>query len=164
MTTRTKTEAALCAAAIRKDLKQAYPLTKFRVISKNYSMGDHVDVKWTDGPRQDEVQKLLGKYQYGHFDGMNDIYENTNCRDDIPQTKYLFCDREASRERRQAAIDWVNKNIDVEIPLYIDEWGGVSGRLPQDWGKFASELIHQMLSGYYTTMNPEMDFSDGGRR
>jgi hypothetical protein len=33
---------------------------------------------------------MTDKYQYGHFNGMEDIYEYSNNNDAIPQTKYLF--------------------------------------------------------------------------
>ena len=35
------------------------------------------------------AEKIVSKYQYGHFDGMNDIYEYSNSREDIPQAKYI---------------------------------------------------------------------------
>src|SRR5258708_17663674 len=125
---------AQCAQAIRKELKNTYPGVLFHVTSKSYSMGDHVDVGWTDGPIESEVKKRLARYQYGHFNGMEDIYEITNDRSDIPQTKYLFCDRSASRERIQRAIDWVNTHIEVVQPLSMGEYGAIDGRLPESWG------------------------------
>lgn len=60
--------------------------------SQNYSGGDSVNVRITGGS-DDNLEKLKeysNQYEYGHFNGMEDIYEYSNCRDDIPQTKYLF--------------------------------------------------------------------------
>jgi len=96
-----KTQAAQCAAAVRRDLKELFPGVKFSVTSTNFSGGNSVDVDWCDGPTVKEVEPHLAKYEYGHFDGMNDMYEYSNVRSDIPQTKYLRCQREMSPETRQ---------------------------------------------------------------
>jgi hypothetical protein len=42
----------------------------------------------------------VGKYQYGHFDGMQDMYINSNSRDDLPQSKYVKTGRKMSDETR----------------------------------------------------------------
>jgi hypothetical protein len=91
-----KTQAAQAAAQIREILKKEFPTTKFSVKSENYSMGDSIRVYWTDGVAERKVEKLIAHYEYGQFNGMEDIYEYTNRREDIPQTKYLFCNREVS--------------------------------------------------------------------
>jgi len=57
-----------------------------------------VDINWTDGPTDDQVNKITKKYQYGHFDGMIDCYEYSNNREDIPQAKFVMCSRELSDE------------------------------------------------------------------
>ena len=94
----TTSEVALCARAIRAELKKAFPRIKFSVRSKSYSMGCSVNVSYTDGPTQKAVESLLGEYTFGHFDGQQDIYDITNSRDDIPQTKFLFVSRGSSEE------------------------------------------------------------------
>lgn len=86
------------AAAIKAELKAAFPGIKFSVTSDSFSMGDSVHITWTDGPTSEEVKAISGKYQYGHFNGMEDIYENTNSRDDIPQSKYVSESRSISDE------------------------------------------------------------------
>jgi len=56
-----------------------------------------VDVEWTDGPTSEAVQEIIGKYQYGHFDGMDDSYDYSNRRDDLPaQVKYVSAYRNCS--------------------------------------------------------------------
>lgn len=96
-----RTSVAQCAQAIRVDLKENFKGIKFSIKSQDYSGGDSVRVKWCDGPTEEEVEKHLSKYEYGHFNGMEDIYEYTNVINGLPQTKYLFCDREMSPETRQ---------------------------------------------------------------
>lgn len=94
--------AANAASAIRAELKKKFPNIKFSVRSENYSGGNSVRVGWVDGPSQDEVKSLVSKYQQGHFNGMEDIYEYSNSREDIPQVKYVFANRDMSDEARAA--------------------------------------------------------------
>lgn len=93
---------AAAAAAIRAELKEAFPDIKFSVTSESFSMGNSVRVKWTDGPTSEQVESISGKYQFGSFNGMEDIYEYTNCREDIPQAKYVHETREISEANREA--------------------------------------------------------------
>jgi len=97
-----KSNQAAAAAAIKAELKKAFPLVKFSVTSEGFANGDSVHISWTDGPKRDAVENITGKYQYGHFNGMEDIYENTNSRDDIPQAKYVNESRSLSNELEEA--------------------------------------------------------------
>lgn len=103
-TTITKSSQAQTASAIRTELKNKFPNTKFRVRSESFSMGNSVDIEWTDGPTYDMIDEITRKYQYGHFDGMTDMYEHSNSREDIPQAKYVMPHREMSEETKQAII------------------------------------------------------------
>jgi hypothetical protein len=87
---------AAAAKMIRAELGKAFPTTKFRVTSDSFSMGDSVDIRWEDGPTSDKVDAIVKKYQYGHFDGMQDLYEYSNHRKDIPQSKYVMTQRDIS--------------------------------------------------------------------
>jgi len=98
------TGAAQAAAAIREELKTKFKGVKFSVTSSNFANGNSVDIQWTDGPTEDEVSAITSKYQYGHFNGMEDIYEYSNSREDIPQAKFVSENRKQSEETR-AAID-----------------------------------------------------------
>lgn len=66
---------ARASANIKRELSQAFPGVSFRVRSDSFSMGNSVDVGWTDGPTTKEVEAITSKYQSGHFDGMQDLYE-----------------------------------------------------------------------------------------
>jgi hypothetical protein len=157
MNTRYKSQQAQAAAEIRTILKTKFPGIKFRVTSEGYSMGDNVNVSWTDGPKREDVESLICQYQYGNFNGMEDIYENTNSRDDIPQTKYLFCERSVGSERRQRAVDWLNAHTTVNCS--VGEHGEILGDYSQEWQEWPSAIIHRMTSGYYSRSNSDMDFS-----
>lgn len=86
------------SAAVKAELQAAFKGIKFSVTSDSYSGGNSVHISWIDGPTTAEVKAISDKYQYGHFNGMEDIYENTNDRDDIPQVKYVSESRKMSEE------------------------------------------------------------------
>jgi hypothetical protein len=92
---------ALAAKMIRKELKKAYPNTTFTVRARSFSGGDSVDIEWTDGPTDKQVADITAKYQYGHFDGIQDLYENTNRRIDIPQVRFVHERRKYSDQALQ---------------------------------------------------------------
>ena len=102
------TEHAQAAKQIRAALKAAYPKIAFRVTSKSYSGGSSVTVHWTDGPTSHAVDAVLQPFEYGSFDGSQDLYEYTNVRDDLPQVRYAHASRSQSPEARQAIIDAIN--------------------------------------------------------
>jgi hypothetical protein len=117
---------ALAAKEIRNILKVKFPETKFSVRSDSFSMGDSVNVSYTDGPTTDAVESEISQYQYGHFNSMEDIYEISNNRSDIPQTKYLSVDREMSEEMKTKLVHYIQGNYSAcegkEYGDYISEW------------------------------------------
>ena len=100
------TEHAQAAKMIRKILKEKFPGQKAIVRSQSFAGGNAIDVyiggkcktredNFTIAPdcpenalRRD-VKSQIRQFKYGKFDGMQDLYEYTNVRDDIPQVKYL---------------------------------------------------------------------------
>jgi hypothetical protein len=116
------TESAQCASEIRKELKTLFPGVAFTVRSSNFSMGDSVDVGWVDGPTDTEVGKVIKKYQYGSFDGMIDLYEYTNTRDDIPQAKYVQSNRNISKEAYFVIRRDLAKRFGIKNPESDTEW------------------------------------------
>jgi len=112
-----KTQAALCARDIKQVLKKKYPSIKFRVKSDNFANGNSVDISWNLGPTSDDIDKLIKGYQYGHFDGMIDMYEHSNVRDDMHQAKFVHCNREYKTEEEIA-----NSKLKWRDPLYKDLW------------------------------------------
>lgn len=101
---------ANAAKAIKEELTKAFPGIKFSVTSSGFSMGDDVRVEYSDGPAAKIVEAITDKYEYGHFDGMNDIYVDSNRRQDVPQTKYLFVSRHQSEETRAVIDAWASAN------------------------------------------------------
>lgn len=123
-----KTQSAICAKAIKAELTKMYPSIKFEVRSENFSMGNAVRIGYTDGPTTDEIEKTTDKYQYGHFDGMTDYYDNSNVRNDIPQAKYITVSRHMSETTKQTLIEklskiwWPNFNPDGYLESH-NCWG-----------------------------------------
>lgn len=109
------TQAALCAKAIKQELKKAFPDIKFRVKSDNFAGGNSVHIYWIDGASTEQVEQITNKYQYGHFDGMIDLYEVSNNRDDIPQAKYVTAQRELSNEFIKKAAEIIAKEENLQL-------------------------------------------------
>lgn len=127
---------AAAAKAIRAELKAAFPTVKFSVRSDSFAGGDAVRISWTDGPMTKEVDAIVGKYQYGHFDGMQDLYENSNRRNDIPQTKYVQTSRSKSEEVRQQ----------IARELNIEEGADLNSGYCENRREYYSTLIHREFS------------------
>lgn len=87
-------EAAKCSKLVKSILRKAFPETKFSVRSSYFANGNEVRISWNLGPTTSKVEKLVSKFQYGHFDGMVDMYEMSNVREDIPQVKFVMYQRE----------------------------------------------------------------------
>lgn len=114
------TQAAQAAKAIKSELKTAFPDINFSVKSDNYSMGDAVRISYTDGVPAKDVEAIVNKYQYGNFDSMTDMYENTNSRTDLPQAKYVQVSREMSEAAKDELLDFVQKHYGCDHLGYLD--------------------------------------------
>lgn len=92
-----KTESAKAAALLRAEIKKAFPGLKFRCTSETYSGGSSIRVSYEDQPKEvhEAINGLADKYQYGHFNGMEDLYEYSNVLD-LPQAKYVFVENDMS--------------------------------------------------------------------
>jgi len=104
---REKSSQAQVAAICKKYLKSLG--VKCTAKSDSFSMGDSVSVSVEDQPPElmEKIEKELNQYQYGHFDGMSDMYEYSNSRKDIPQTKYLSISNHYSSEIYQAGYSYI---------------------------------------------------------
>ncbi len=96
------------AKNIRTELKRAFPTVKFSVTTARGT--GSIRINWTDGPLQEDVQKITGKYQEGNFDGMNDIYEynHENVFPDVfGGSRYVFENRhESAALILKVALEW----------------------------------------------------------
>lgn len=67
------------ARLIRARLKTLWPTVAFSVRSSSYSGGASIDVAWTDGPTQKQVERAYSPYIGGGFDGMIDMKYSVRC-------------------------------------------------------------------------------------
>lgn len=123
-------EHAAAAKAIRAELKKAFPTVKFSVRSECFSMGDAVRISYTDGPTTKEVQTIVGKYQYGTFNGMEDIYENDNMVEGLPQTKYVQVSRDSSPEMKRKIAEMLGVDSSDQFARH-------------QCGEYVSTMIHR---------------------
>lgn len=56
---------------IKRIVTMEFPGVKFSVVNEH---GSSIRVKWVDGPAEKEVKAIVGKFEHGHFDGMQDMY------------------------------------------------------------------------------------------
>ena len=117
-----RSQAALAAQELRKELKKVFPATKFKVTSKTYTGGNSVTVSYTDGPTYNDVNKVASKYQAGSFDGMTDMYTYDTRNSEVRQAKYVFVTREYSPSVYQETRDKLVKMYGIENPSDPQEW------------------------------------------
>lgn len=135
---------ALAAKQIRKELKGKFPNTKFSVRSDSFSGGDSVNISWENGPTYDDVQSTVSKYQYGNFNGMEDIYEYTNNRNDIAQVKFVQCHRNFSDEIMNKYFEEFKKTLEGWKDLKDIQESSID--LLNKWGIWtAGNYIYQYL-------------------
>lgn len=113
------TEAARCAALIRAELKKHHIATTVR--SRNFSMGDAVDVSLQNDPLPatvEWVEAFCKNLQDGHFNSMTDCYEYHHHGDGLPRAKFV-----------QVSVDYSDA-IRAEARAYLESHFG-DGR--NDW-------------------------------
>ena len=116
----TRYNSTLAGKNIRADLRKAFPGFKgFSVKKRSGSYTNAITISWTDGPNCKEVEAIVGKYQHGDFNGMEDNYDMkvTGFHDCYGSSDYVFCQRSLSVELKME----VGKRLN--LPVMIDEHG-----------------------------------------
>jgi len=119
-----KSSQVVAAENTRRQLAKTFPGQKFSVTSESFSMGDAVDIRWTDGPTIEEVEAITKHYKEGYFDGMDDMYHDVDSPWHIfGHSKYINESRRISPERyREVATE-------MNVPVTVtDEHGAVEGK------------------------------------
>ena len=111
---------AHAAKCIRQELRTSFPGIKFTVRSDSYSGGNSVWINWENGPTDEQVNNIVGKYQRGHFNGMEDIYEYSNSRDDIPQVQFV-----------QTQRDFTDSIMLQAAKVAADHYGDINANRPE---------------------------------
>lgn len=90
------------------------------------------------------VETFVNKFQYGHFDGMTDMYEYSNTNDDLPQVKFAFVNNDFTDADNQRAFEFLRTNFDgyqMKSGTYEDH------RNDNVNGEWVSTEVHQVLNG-----------------
>lgn len=106
----------LAAKNIRRHLKHAFPGVRFGV--RQSRGASSIDISWTDGPTEAEVDAIASMYDAGSFDGMTDCYNYIAdpFTEVYGSTRYTFTRREFSDELIAHAIAYVFEHHDFELP------------------------------------------------
>ena len=144
---RNLTESAKVSKLIRKELKGAFPIIKFSVTSKSYSMGCSVKIRYSNGPTTAAIEAITNKYLQGHFNSSEDLYESTNYRSDIPLTKYVFIERDIDISINEKALTYIKEKVGG-----IDSNAGLNSYI-QDRNLCVREFINRLTK--------DIDLSDG---
>lgn len=105
-------EPAHSAKILKGHLQKFFPDVKFSVTSDTFSMGCSINVSYTDGPLLEEVEAIASLFEYGRFDGMQDLAYSVDvhvpgCRG----AKYVSVNREMSNELSAALLPILKKNF-----------------------------------------------------
>lgn len=146
------------AKLIRAALKKAYPSVTFSVRSKLYSMGSSIDVGWTDGPTEKQVESVAKwPFQGSSFDSMIDlrspVYHTNEKGEEISYgPDHVFCNRIFSTTALQIALFTQCDQYNIELPdgvtIRISQWGNsIDGvdRVQASYGEALYSLIHGFL-------------------
>jgi hypothetical protein len=129
-----KSNHAAAAAMIRANLKKHG--IKATVHSKDFAGGNSIDVRIAQDltpAALKEINAYCGQFEYGSFDGMEDIYRYTNHRDDLPQVKYLHVYVDYSDAIRAEAAAYI-ANIEGLNEYERDRYNWMA--LCGSWGDF----------------------------
>jgi phospholipid N-methyltransferase len=90
------------AKILREALKKEFPEIKFSVRSKSYSMGSSIDVSYTDGPIEKDVEKIASEFEDVRYDDMTgEILSGGN--------RYIHVRRDVSEENEKAIFNQLQK-------------------------------------------------------
>ena len=135
---------AHAAKLIRAELK-AHSITA-NVRASTASMTSSVNVTiYAQAPWvKAAVETFANKFQYGHFDGMTDMYEYSNTNDDLPQVKFVFVNNEFDADDMQRAFDFLRNNFAgyENFKGTYDDHANNSVN-----GNWVSTEVHQVLNG-----------------
>lgn len=97
------------SSLIKKHIKANFPVKSVRVSSNVYSMGSSINVTYVADEKIEGIEAFVDSLQYGHFDGMQDMYIHDDSADVImdgfilKRAKYAFCKFEQYQEPEPAA-------------------------------------------------------------
>lgn len=135
---------AAAAKLIRSELKKHG--IKGRVTSSTFAGGNSVSVYLKGAPpwTRKAIGEFADQFQYGRYDGMQDIYEYSNSRDDIPQVKYVSVTNQFTDDMHQKAYEYLLNTMQAYLdfpPAYKD------AQNQRGAGAWVSTEVWQVLNG-----------------
>lgn len=120
------------------------------VRSKSYSMGSsiNVDVQDLPPPVYDELRDYVSQFEYGHFNSMEDLYEISNSRDDIPQVKYAFVNNRMSDELGEKIYSFM-KGYYAGMEGAPESFKEAHSFYNKNFYGYASHLVYKLFAGGY---------------
>ena len=136
---------------IKLELSRAFPGVKFSVRREHWTA---ININWENGPTVKEVEAITAKYQEGHFDGMQDLYEYD--RDD-PFTdiyggaQYVFENRHYNAEDYTALIKAICEMCGATYKA--EEWNIIIEGMRESATTLANRLLglHSIPVGHKIT-------------
>lgn len=130
------------------------------VRSESFSMGDSVNVSVVDlmPAAYKALSEFARKFQYGSFNGMEDIYEYDNYVSGAAQSKYVFVGNEMSNEMAQNIYEYACgyfAGMENAPASYKDAYNFRN----ENFGKYAGDLVRGLFNGgdynnqYYDYLN-----------
>ena len=122
------------------------------VRSQGYSMGSSINVNVQDlNPIQYAALNSYGRqFEYGSFNGMEDIYEYNNVNDSIPQVSYVFVNNKMSDELGQAIYDFI-KGLYVGMENAPVSYKDAGSFYNQKFNDYANRLVYRLFAGGYNS-------------
>lgn len=108
------------AKMVRKTLKRNFKGVKFSVRSSSYAGGASIDIRWTDGPLAEAVDKVVSLYQGATFDGMTDMkssHDSVVSNEDGTVERvsfgadYIFTSRDMSEATQADLVAWFTQEL-----------------------------------------------------
>lgn len=112
---------------IRTELKRAFPKTVFSVKTRRFAGGDAIDVRWADGPTDDVVGAIVGRYDDSY------TYSNTAWCSAFGDAKYVHTTRDYSAKALESAARTAVATGRME-----------PGTPWAKWGDAGFELVHEI--------------------
>jgi hypothetical protein len=151
---------------IKKELKAAFPGITFSVRYSSFAGGNSVDISWLFGPTTGQVEAISNKYQAGHFNGMEDIYEYREA-DKLVNEKGELVERQTAKyvsTSRQYSTDYKSSSFEQAAAAEYCERHGIEHHgKPMDafykqngYIEYVASEVKKMLSKTsFKTSNPE---------
>lgn len=131
------------AKNIRIELKRAFPGVKFSVKSRKFSIGDEIDVMWTDGPQSKQVDVITERYSVGSLDGMTDCYHYAAAfTEAFGDAKFIHTSREYSDRFVGMMLDRISRRHGGDRKTVKDYHQGRC----LVWQNEGGDDLHQRLS------------------